>query len=55
MDSTPLPLSADSLTYNVAGLEYGWDLGSGAFTIGGVPCIAFFRDTSFARLRNAGA
>lgn len=50
MDTTLLPTSAEPLTYNVAGLEYGWDLRRGAFTIGGVPCIALFRDSSFARI-----
>jgi rsbT co-antagonist protein RsbR len=50
MDSTPRPTYAESLTHKVAGLEYGWDLGRGAFTIGGVPCISLFRDSSFARI-----
>lgn len=34
----------------VGGLTYAWDLERGTFTIGGVPCTAFFRDSSLARM-----
>ena len=39
-----------SLSIEVGGLEYRWDLGRGTFTIGGFPCTAFLRDSSLARL-----
>ena len=34
----------------VGGLEYRWNLDRGAFTIGGIPCIAMFRDSSLAHM-----
>lgn len=37
-------------TLEVCGLEYRWDLARGAFTISGVPGVAFFRDSTLARL-----
>jgi hypothetical protein len=49
MDTHPhRPLETASV--EVCGLEYRWDLERGSFTIGDVPSVAFFRDSSLARL-----
>ena len=49
MDTHPhRPPETPSL--DVCGLEYRWDLARGSFTISGVPGIAFFRDSTLARL-----
>ncbi|MFY0532729.1 hypothetical protein [Nannocystis pusilla] len=37
-------------TLEVCGLEYRWDLARGSFTISGVAGVAFFRDSTLARL-----
>lgn len=39
-----------SPSIEVCGLEHRWELDRGSFTIGGVPCVAFFRDSSLARI-----
>ena len=47
--STPRPPSAIH-HLEIGGLEHRWDLDRGSYTIGGVPCLAMFRDSSFARI-----
>lgn len=49
MDSHP-PSLPETPTVEVCGLQYRWDLDRGTFTIGDVPSVAFFRDSSLARL-----
>lgn len=50
MDLPSIPLPASPVVCQVGDLEYRWDLERGSFTIGGVPCLAFFRDSSLARI-----
>jgi rsbT co-antagonist protein RsbR len=40
----------ESPAIEVGGLEYHWDLDRGSFMIHGIPAVAFFRDSSLARI-----
>src|SRR5690606_28853890 len=50
MTTTHTDTNVAALTLEVSGLEFRWDLPRGAFTIGGVPSVALFRDSSLAYL-----
>lgn len=49
MDTHAIP-PIKPISREVDGLEYLWDLGIGSFSINGVPAVAFFRDSSLARI-----
>lgn len=50
MTDTHIKSSEAAITLEVSGLEFRWDLVHGRFTIGGVPSVALFRDSSLAYL-----
>ena len=50
MSTTNKDTGVAALTLEVGGLEFRWDLPTGSFTIGGIPSVALFRDSSLAYL-----